>query len=194
MLFADIRGSTQLAEGLSASEFARLLDRFYAAATDVLVRDDAMIDKFVGDEVVALFLPLFAGMNHAQHAIRAAHELLRATGHAGPKPWVPVGVGVHTGTAYVGTVGAEGRVTDMTALGDAVNVTARLASAAGAGEILVTHEAAAASGLRVDGFEHRLLSLKGKSSEVGTYVISGAGGLPNLSYDRSAPMKSHVRQ
>src|SRR5437667_4712483 len=67
MLFADIRGSTSLAETMSASDFAALMDRFYVSATDVLVREDAMVDKFVGDEVVALFLPAFAGAAHADH-------------------------------------------------------------------------------------------------------------------------------
>lgn len=172
MLFADIRGSTSLAETMSASSFATLLDRFYVSATDVLIREDAMVDKFVGDEVVALFLPAFAGSRHAAHAIRAAADLLSATGHDRKEgPWAPVGTGVHTGTAYVGAVGSEGLVTDVTALGDAVNTTARLASAAGAGEILVTEAAATAAGLRVDGLELKNLELKGKSEAVRAWSL-----------------------
>lgn len=108
MLFADIRGSTKLAETMTASEFAKLLDRFYSSATDVLLREDAMVDKFVGDEVMALFIPAFAGGRHAEHAISAAAHLLSATGHGeGGGPWVPVGAGVHTRMAYVGAVGSE---------------------------------------------------------------------------------------
>jgi adenylate cyclase len=177
MLFADIRGSTSLAESMSASSFAELLDRFYVSATDVLVREDAMVDKFVGDEVVALFLPAFAGSGHAEHAIRAAADLLAATGHDSRKgPWAPVGAGVHTGTAYVGAVGSLGKVTDVTALGDAVNTTARLASAAEAGEILVTEAAATAAGLNTDGLELRIPKLKGKAEEVRAWSLGlGAG-------------------
>jgi adenylate cyclase len=177
MLFADIRGSTTLAESMTASAFAALLDRFYVSATDVLVREDAMVDKFVGDEVVALFLPAFAGSRHADHAIRAAADLLLETGHDGPEgSWVPVGAGVHTGIAYVGAVGSE-HVTDVTALGDAVNTTARLASAAGAGEILVTEPAAEAAGLRTDGLELRSLALKGKSQEVRAWSLGLGDGI-----------------
>jgi adenylate cyclase len=151
---------------------AKLLDRFYSSATDVLIREDAMVDKFVGDEVMALFIPAFAGERHAEHAISAAAHLLSATGHGnGDEPWVPVGAGVHTGMAYVGAVGSEGLVTDVTALGDSVNTTARLASSAGAGEILVTPAAAEAAGLRSNGIELRSLSLKGKSNTVQAYAL-----------------------
>src|SRR3712207_468067 len=104
MLFVDVRGSTRLAEGMRAAEFSRLMNRFYAAATEVLIRTDAFIDKFVGDEVVALYLPLFTGPNHARVAVQAAQELLRVTGHDDQQgPWLPIGVGVHSGIAFVGT-------------------------------------------------------------------------------------------
>lgn len=173
MLFADIRGSTTLAETMTASQFASVLDSFYAASVDVLVREDAIVDKFVGDEVVALFVPAFATGDHAAHAIRAAHELLKATGHGqGDDPWVPVGAGVHTGVAYVGSVGAEGQVTDITALGDAVNTTARLASTAKQGQALVTKPAAAAAHFDVKGLESQRLELKGKAKEVEVFVLT----------------------
>ena len=175
MVFADIRGSTTLAEGMAPAEFAALLDRFYAVAVDSLLREDAMIDKFVGDEIVALFIPAFAKERHAEHAIRGAVELLKATGHGSPEgPWVPVGAGVHTGTAYVGAVGSEGQVVDITALGDPVNVAARLASTAKAGEVLVTESAAKASGLRVEGLPSKPLQLKGKSESVPAYIVTAA--------------------
>ena len=178
LLFVDVRGSTNMAEQMSAAEFGRLLDRFYKAATEVLIRTDAFIDKFVGDEVIGLYFPLFTGPNHACAAVRAAQELLRITGHADKSgPWAPIGVGIHTGIAYVGTVsGAEGAVTDVTALGDNVNIAARLASKAGAGEALVSDAAYTAAGLSLDGLEHRQLELKGKSDLVGVRVIQLAAG------------------
>src|SRR5574341_816627 len=61
MLFADVRGSTGLAEKMSPSAFTQLMNRFYGAATDILVRTDAWIDKLVGDEVIGLYIPGFAG-------------------------------------------------------------------------------------------------------------------------------------
>ena len=95
------------------------MNRFYAATTDVLVKTNAFIDKLVGDEVIGIYLPIFTGPNHARPATQAALDLLRATGHGDRGgPWLPVGVGVHTGRAFFGTVsGAEGTFSDFTALG-----------------------------------------------------------------------------
>ena len=169
MLFADVRGSTGLAEVMGPGAFQNLLGRFYREATNNLVARDGIIDKFVGDEVVALFLPVLAGHDHAAHAIEAAKDLFRATGHGTETgPWIPLGAGVHTGLAYVGTVGDT--VTDFTALGDSVNVTARLASAAAPGEILVS--AASASAAALDpGLESRTLTLRGRAEQLEVRVL-----------------------
>jgi adenylate cyclase len=142
MLLADIRGSTALAEGASPADFHALLDRFYATATRVVFDHDGYVDKFVGDELVSLFFPLLSGERHAARAVEAAKALLKATGHADRDgPWVPVGAGVHTGTVWFGAIG-DGSHVELTAVGDVVNATARLASMAGAGEVLVTVDAA----------------------------------------------------
>jgi adenylate cyclase len=167
-LFADVRGSTTIAEGMSATDFRQLLDRFYSTASAVVFDHDGSVDKFVGDELVAIFFPLLSGERHAAHAVEAAQALLRATGHADVgSPWVPLGAGVHTGPAWVGAVG-EGAHVELTALGDTVNTTARLASVAMAGEILVTAAAADAAGLD-QALEQRSLDLKGK--EIPTEVL-----------------------
>lgn len=173
MLFADIRGSTTLAEGMSPLEFSRLINRFYAAATDALIKTDALVDRLVGDEVVGLFIPGMAGREHPRRAIEAARALLRATGHGRRGgPWLPVGVGVHTGFAYVGVVGGgEGTVADFTALGDNVNIAARLASHAGPGEILISEAAYAAADLVLE-TERRSLILKGKSQSLTVHVLN----------------------
>jgi adenylate cyclase len=176
LLFADVRGSTRLAEEVGATEFARLMQRFYRASNEVLIESDAFIDKPVGDEVIATYLPLF-GADHAERAVWAGRDLLAATGHADPEgPWIPVGAGVHTGTAYVGTVGVEGTEEyDITVLGDAVNVTARLASVAPAGEVLVSEDAYAASGLEMGELERRTLELEGRSAPLDVRVIDVVG-------------------
>jgi adenylate cyclase len=178
MLFADIRGSTTLAEQMSAIEFSHLINRFYNVATDVLVKTDAMVDKLVGDEVVGLYIPGIAGQEHSRRAIEAAQSLLQLTGHRDPEgPWLPVGVGLHTGPAFVGVVGGtQDRPTDFTALGDNVNITARLASQAGTGEILISEAAYKASGLDIEGLEHRHLDLKGKSKAIGVHVLQVSAG------------------
>jgi adenylate cyclase len=158
---------------MSPASFGRLMNRFYKAATDVLIRTDAVIDKLVGDEVIGLYLPIFTGPNHARPAVLAAKELLVATGHAEAEgPWLPIGIGVHTGLAFVGTVGgAEGTVTDITALGDNVNVTARLASVAAPGEALISEAAYSAGGVDLGELESRQLELKGKSAPIAARVL-----------------------
>lgn len=175
-LFADIRGSTTLAEHMSAADFHALLDRFYVTAAAVVFDHDGAVDKFVGDEVVAFFFPFVSGTQHAAFAVRAAQALLRATGHADPGgPWVPIGAAVHTGQAWVGAVGDEAH-TEITALGDAVNTAARLAAAAAAGEVLVTTAAARSAGLD-PGLERRALALRGKAlpTEVISLRVDGPG-------------------
>jgi len=169
-LFADVRGSTALAERVGTVEFRALMARFYAEAAAVVDARDGIVDKFVGDELVALFIPGFAGDDHAADAVAAARELLARTGHQGGSPWLPVGAGVHMGAAYIGTFG-EAEALDFTALGDAVNTTARLASSAAAGEILITREAASAAGLETAGREARVLELRGRTEHVEAWVL-----------------------
>ena len=171
LLFADIRGSTGLAERMQAQEFSQLISRFYGTAASVVDERNGLVDKFVGDEVVALFIPGFAGQDHASHAIGAGRELLRETGNDGPDPWVPIGVGVHTGVAFVGRVG-EGDACDFTAVGDAVNTAARLASSAGKGELLVSRAAAEAGGFDSAGLEARTLELRGRDETVDAVVAT----------------------
>jgi class 3 adenylate cyclase len=113
----------------------------------------------------------FAGEEHASRAVEAARSLIHETGNDGEAPWVPIGVGVHTGVAYVGRVG-EGDACDFTAVGDAVNTTARLASSAGAGEILVSKAAADASMLDATGLEERTLTLRGKDEMIDALVLA----------------------
>ena len=173
LLFADVRGSTAIAEGMPATAFRKLMDRFYRIATDILVEQDGIIDKFVGDEVVAIFVPAIADDGHAARALAAARALLTATGHDDPGgPWLPVGAGIATGIAFVGAVGTSTHV-EFTALGDIVNTAARLASVAGAGEILLTMPAVAGASLDASGLEHRSLDLKGKSLQVDVAVVRG---------------------
>jgi adenylate cyclase len=172
MLFADVRGSTQLAERMGAREFSRLINRFYTVASHILIQSDALVDRLLGDEAIGLFIPGFTGPEHPRKAVEAARELLKLTGHGDARgPWIPVGVGVHTGPAYVGVVGDEGSTADFTALGDNVNITARLASQAGPGEILISDAAYNAANLNLERLEHRQMELKGKSEPIGVRVL-----------------------
>jgi adenylate cyclase len=168
LMFADIRGSTGIGERMSPTEYRGFLDSFYQRSSKAILDNDGLIDKFVGDEVIGLFFIAISGAEHAAAAIRAGRELLAAVGRANASPSgpIPVGAAVHTGVAFVGSTGAGGQVSDFTALGDVVNTTARLASEAAAGELLVSVEAATAGGLDADALERRTLSVRGRSDAV----------------------------
>jgi adenylate cyclase len=180
VLFVDVRGSTPLAESLGSDAFGRLMNRFYAVATDVLTTTDAFLDQLAGDAVMAVYLPLFAGQEPARQAVRAAEGLLRALGYGEASgPWLPAGVGVHTGPTYFGTIsGAEGTLTDIHALGDTVNVAARLSSVARPGEALLSDATCAAAGLDAPQLEGRQLALKGKSEPISVRVFRAGIALP----------------
>ena len=172
VLFADIRGSTGIAERTSAGEFRRLVQQFYHRAAKAIDASDGIIDKFLGDGIMVLFIPMVAGEMHARRAIDAGEALLRAV--ADPElvaGGVRVGAGVHTGEAFVGTVGS-GEKLDFTALGDTVNVAARLGSDAAAGELLVSEAAWRASG-RTDPAERRQLTVKGRLEPLEVVVLGG---------------------
>jgi adenylate cyclase len=173
LLFADVRGSTPMAESMRPVEFRDRMTRFFEVASNVLFGFDAVVDQFVGDEVTALFIPALTGELHARRAIDAGRAVLAATGSGTDAAWIPIGAGVNTGVAYVGAVGAGDNV-EFSAMGDIVNVTARLASAAAEGELLVTLAAAQSAHLADDGVEHRRLELKGKSEPTDVLVLGPA--------------------
>jgi len=156
-----------MAEQLGPSAFAARMNRFYSTATEVLIRHDAIIDKLVGDEVMALFIPGICGPLYRRRAAEAALALLRAIG--GQAAQVPIGIAVNSGLAYVGNVGSEA-VVDFTALGDTVNTAARLASSAAAGEVLLSEPIHDAIAERYVTLETRTLALRGKETPVTVHV------------------------
>lgn len=172
LLFADVRGSTSMSEKMSSLDYSKLINRFYNTATQVLVRSDALIDKIVGDQVAGMYVPGFVGSKHARSSIEAALDILKATGHDHPEgPWIPLGVGVHTGNAFVGSVRSEEGISDITVLGDTANTAARLSSVARTGEVLISRAAYAASGLDYGELETRQLKLKGKTQPILVHVL-----------------------
>lgn len=169
VLFGDVRGSTALGESMGASAYADLLNRFYKVATAVLVRHDALIDKLIGDEVMALFLPGIAGSEYRQKSATAALDLARSVRDEFGEVDLPLGIGLHAGPAYVGNVGGD-RV-DFTALGDTVNIAARLQSQAMGGEVVLSVDAYDTAGADVPQGELRTLELEGRSDSLAVRVV-----------------------
>lgn len=164
VLFADIRGSTALAADLGPTSYAKLLNRFYRVSTEILIAYDATVDKLIGDEVMAFFVSGFAGEGFQTKATHAGLALMRAFGYP-QDPWIPVGIGIDAGLAYIGNVGSEFLV-DFTALGDPVNVAKRIQSRAGAGQILISTAAFDTLSCDVSASKAYPLTLKGKQDAV----------------------------
>jgi adenylate cyclase len=155
ILFADVRGSTALGRHSGATDFASLLNRFYIAATRTLLRHDAEIDK------------LISGPEYRSRAVQAGIDLLEAVGYGSDEgPWLDLGVAVNAGVAFVGNVG--GSVIDFTALGDPVNVSARMQQHAAGGELLVA--SGVADGLMTKA-PRRELNLRGCVRPVDAFVL-----------------------
>jgi adenylate cyclase len=173
LLFSDIRGSTSLGERMSPVDFHTFLDRFYRLASDSIVAHDGIVDKVVGDEVIGLFFGGISGPDHPAVAVAAAIDLAERAAQvsATTSVAIPVGTAVHTGEAFVGATGLGTTVEDFTALGDVVNITARLASAAAAGEVIVSVAAAEAARLATEHLERRTVEIRGRTEPIEVIVL-----------------------
>lgn len=154
-LFADIRGSTAMAEAMSPAAYSAAVSEYVRTASRAIRDPGGIVEKLLGDGIMALFIPGFVGGDHAGKAVEAARTILRSV-------QLPVGVGVHTGTAWVGFVGGVNDVLDFTALGDPVNAASRLGAEAAAGELLMSAETAAAARVATAGLQARHLELRGR--------------------------------
>jgi adenylate cyclase len=173
ILFVDVRNSVGIAERLGPTAFGQVMKNFYQAATQELIDTDGFIVDFSGDAVVGIYPPGFCGRGHARKAVQAAERLVR-----GAMPCYPdgselmIGVGVHTGTVFIGTVsGAEGGYHDVQPLGDNVNVAARLSTLAAPREALVSDATFVAAGCGRNGMEARKLDLRGRAAPIVAHVI-----------------------
>lgn len=180
VLFADVRGYTAMGESRPLGEITALMNRFYELATDVLVRNDAVIDKLIGDEVMALYVPPIALHGHELHdehrtalaklMLDHARQLLVQVGYGTPDgPFVELGVGIDFGEVFIGNVGDQA-VHDFTAIGDVVNTAARLQGHAAGGEAIVSARVAAHLDAALGPAEE--LSLKGKAEPFRAHRVS----------------------
>jgi adenylate cyclase len=172
VLFADMRGFTAQAEAADPEELSILLRRFYRCAEDVLF-PDAIIDKLMGDEVMALYLPdvQLSIKREEVPALMLEHArgLLRSVGYGSDRePFVDLGIGIDVGEAFVGNIG-ERALYDFTAVGDVVNTASRLQGQAAGGEILLSERVA--EGLSGPVGVREELTLKGKGEPQVAYRV-----------------------
>jgi adenylate cyclase len=170
ILFADIRGSTPLSEQMSATEFSRLINRFYTTTTKAVIDEDGLVEKLAGDGLAAFWGAGFAGPEYVSRTLKVAQGLATTLRQQG----IPVGISVHAGNAYFGAMSTADGMTNIAAAGEEVNLAARLASKAAAGEIVVSEQALAAAGMDGSDLESRSLELKGIREPVSVRVMHGA--------------------
>jgi adenylate cyclase len=173
VLFADLRGFTARFDGGDPEEASIVLRRFYRCAEEVLF-PDAVIDKLIGDEVMAIYLPElkreFTTEQVPSLMLEHARALLRAVGYGSDEPpFVEMGIGLDFGEAFVGNIG-QGALYDFTAVGDVVNTASRLQAQAAGGEVMVSERVANALGAPVG--TPVTLALKGKSESQTAYTVT----------------------
>ncbi|WP_396201191.1 adenylate/guanylate cyclase domain-containing protein [Gemmatimonas sp.] len=143
VLFSDIRGFTAIAESLPPTHMADQLNEYFGAMVDCVFRHEGALDKFIGDAIMAYWGVPEAGEHDAAHAVAAALDMqralvsLNARWAAEGRPLLSVGIGIHSGEAFVGNIGSPRRL-EFTLIGDTVNVANRLCRLAGGAEILVS--------------------------------------------------------
>jgi adenylate cyclase len=183
LLFADVRGFTTMAETMKPREAVEVLNEFFARMTNVIFEHDGTLDKYLGDGLMALFGAPFALQNDAEAAVRAAVNMQKSLAELNKisgKPPLNIGIGIHTGEAVVGFLGTERRM-DYTAIGDTVNVAARLTSQAGPGQIVISNATHSQLGREIPCCPLSAMKLKGRAEPIDVHEVLWRDPLPQNS-------------
>jgi PAS domain S-box-containing protein len=170
VLHADVRGYTAMAEALPPDRVVALLMRYHGAAAKAIRATGGTIDRFAGDAILALWNAPVPQDDHVRLALRGALAMCDAAREVGLE--LGYGIGVHTGEAMVGNLGSE-QYQNFTAIGDTVNVAARLQGQAKAGEVVCSAAALQAAGEGVRTTPLGALELRGRRSPVDAYRVEG---------------------
>jgi adenylate cyclase len=172
VLFADARGFTHFAEGRAPEEVVGALNRMFEGCTRTLLEHDAIVDKLMGDAVMAIFGAPIVRADHRRQAVAAAVTIQRQAAEMFPADWegACLRMGINSGVAFVGRIGS-GDIKDYTAVGDAVNVAQRLQVEAQPGEILVSQSVYEHVREEYPGAEERVLTVKGRDEPVVSFAL-----------------------
>jgi adenylate cyclase len=176
VLFADIRGFTRMSEEMSPEAVVNMLNIYLSVMIDKVLQNDGMVNKFAGDNIMAVWNAPYSEEDHAQLAVKAAweaqKEIVELQQRDPSLPKVQFGIGINTGEAVAGNVGSLGRA-EYTVIGDAVNLASRICSAAPGGEVWIGPETyrQATDYLKVEEMEPQ--TFKGKIEKVVVYRVVG---------------------
>lgn len=181
VLFSDFKGFTAAASGLKPEKVLEMLNLHFSVLVEIVFRHGGILDKFLGDGLMALFGVRKDGSEHALAAARCALEMRQClTGRTlehGIQP-LPLSIGINTGEVVIGDVGSATR-TDYTAIGDTVNMAARIVALAQSNEILVSARTMEAAGGSLISSPMQPVKVKGKNEEIQLYSLRGIQGLEN---------------
>jgi len=171
VMFTDIRGFTSMAEKMTPKQVVKMLNTYLGAMSDAIIAHNGVIDKYIGDAIMAFWNAPLRQKDHAKLAVEAAKEMQRRVHELNRKAKrkVHVGIGIATGKAVVGSTGTEHRL-EYTALGDTVNLAARLCSHADKDEIVIAKETQKRANANV--VKSEKIKVKGKIKPVEVYLIS----------------------
>ena len=178
ILFADIRGYTTMTEHADSPEMIRLLSHFYEESGEAVWERDGIVNKLIGDAVLAIFNFPIERDNHVENAVLAGLALqescasLCSIERGESQLSIGLGIGIHTGKAAIGDVGQACR--DFTAVGSVVNLASRLQGAAGPGEVLVTESVYECVAEQFPNARKRMCQLKGLEQPVSAWVLHRA--------------------
>lgn len=133
VLFSDIRGFTSMSEQMSAQQVSEILNEYFTEMEPIITKYNGIINKFIGDAVMAIFGEPIQDKNHAQNAVKCAYAMLQRVKELQKKwtkegkPKIEIGIGINTGEVFVGNIGSVNRM-EYTVIGDTVNLASRLES------------------------------------------------------------------
>ena len=183
ILFSDIRSFTSISEKMDAKALVSLLNEYFTEMVDVVIKEDGVVDKYIGDAIMAVFGAPVPKTDDALHAVRAAVGMRKALVALNEKlakrgvPEIKTGIGIHTGEVIAGNIGSEKRM-EYTVIGDAVNLASRLESSTkelGA-PVLISEDTYKLVKDRVDARAVKEITVKGREQPVMTYEVLGLKG------------------
>ena len=169
LLFTDVRGFTSLSERLEPEQVTEIMNKALTIQSDAVKKHGGMVDKYIGDAMMAIFNAPIDQEEHEEKAVLAALDIMRGMNEA--DIGVTIGIGVNTGDAVVGNMGSETRF-DYTAIGDAVNLAARLESSTKevGQDLVIGHETA--KNITLPLIELEPIFVKGKEKPVKIFTIN----------------------
>ena len=178
VLFADIRGFTSISEKLSAEEVTRILNEYFTAIVPIIEQNKGILNKFMGDAVLAVFGEPIKNENHALSAIICADNMLKKVKQLQQKwleegkPKIEIGIGISTGEAFVGNIGSEERL-EYTVIGDTVNTASRIENynKVYRTKFLISQETFEQVQKYVDVIKIREVTIRGKEKKINIYEV-----------------------